>query len=107
MTVFFQRLSINDLPHHCFLLSQIYYFVETLSVSTTVSSYTAPPKLADAAHSRKLLQTHRAIYRSLIVVNPNIDPFSGSGAVFSILLHDLIRAVSFYCFCSSQVFIYL
>ena len=64
----------------------MYYFVETLSVSAIVSSYTAPPKLriviSDAAHSRKLLQTHQAIHRSLIVVNPNIDRVQWFGIGF-------------------------
>ena len=60
----------------------MYYFVETLSASAIVSSYTAPPKLADAAHSRKLLQTHQAIHRSLIVVNPNIDRLQWFGIGF-------------------------
>ena len=75
MTVFFQRLSINDIasPFLGSLLPQMYYFVETLSVSRYCKLIHRPPKLADAAHSCKPLQTHQAIHRSLIVVNPNID----------------------------------
>ena len=106
MTVFFQRLSINDIASLLFFsLPQMYYFVETLAASAIVSLYTAPPKLrncacleADAAHSRRLIHTHQAIHRSLIVVNPNIDPFSGSGLVFSILLHYLVWAAAIFRF---------
>jgi hypothetical protein len=60
-------------PHCCFLLPNVLF-----CYSAIVSSYIAPPKsaqlcISDAAHSRKLIQTHQTIHRSCIVVNPNID----------------------------------
>ena len=84
----------------------MYYFVETLSVSAIVSSYTAPPKLADAAHSRKPIQTHQAIHRSLIVVNPNIDRLQWFGIGIQHLFFTIWSGLPYsHVFCSSQVFI--
>ena len=76
----------------------MYYFVETLAVSAIVSSYTAPPKLA-IVHVRPTQPTHASFSKlitrstdpSLLLI-PTLIAFSGSGVVFSILLHDLVWA---------------
>ena len=75
-------------PIVCFLLPQIYYFVETLPVSAIVSSF----RLHQSRPTQPaLVSVSKLITRSTdpsLVLILTLIAFSGSGVVFSIFLHD-------------------
>ena len=79
-------------PHFLFFLPQMYYFVETLPVSAIVSSrHQNWPTQPIHAGLSKLIR--RSTDPSLLLI-PTLIAFSGSGSVFSILLHDLTWAAA-------------